>query len=304
MRYIVTGGAGFIGSHLAERLSRMGKVIVIDNLSTGRKSNLQDIKVEFIKGDINDKSLLRSVLEQGDIIFHEAAIPSVVRSVEDPEATNHANIDGVLALLIAARDQKAGRVIFASSSSVYGDTEELPKKETMPPNPKSPYALSKLAGEFYMRIFWEVYGLETVSLRYFNVFGPRQDPSSEYSAVIPKFIRQMSKGEQPRIYGNGEQTRDFTYVDNVVQANILASKSDKAIGQVINVATSSRISLLLLIQNINKMLGKDIRPVFLDKRKGDVLHSQADIMKAKEMLGYMPDVGFSEGLKRTYESLR
>lgn len=305
MRYIITGGAGFIGSHLAEELvRRRKKVVVIDNLSTGNIKNLAAIrhKIEFIKGDILNLELLKKTIEKEDIIFHQAALPSVARSLQDPLLSNRVNVEGTLNVLISARDNNAKRIVFASSSSVYGDSVKLPKTESMCQNPKSPYALTKLTAETYMGLFYKLYGLETVSLRYFNVFGPRQDPSSQYSAVIPKFISMIKEGKQPVIYGDGKQSRDFTYVANVVSANILASESKKASGEFMNVACGERFTLVKLIKELEKIIGKKVTINFSDERKGDVKHSLADIRKAKELLGYEVKVKFSEGLRKTVNS--
>jgi nucleoside-diphosphate-sugar epimerase len=302
MRYIVTGGAGFIGSHIADRLALEGKeVIVIDNLSTGKQENIS-ANVKFVKGDILDKELVKNVINQGDIIFHQAALPSVARSVENPFLTNRVNVEGTLNILLAARDKNARRLIFASSSSIYGDSQSLPKVESMSPSPKSPYALSKLTAEYYVNMFYRLYGLEAISLRYFNVFGPRQDPGSEYSAVIPKFIKMMKEGKPPIIYGDGTQTRDFTFVSNVVDANLLASATTAGLGETINIACNERHSLIDLVNSINKLLGISIKPLFQRERQGDVKHSQADINKSK-CINYSPKIRFLEGLKITMESM-
>ena len=307
MKYIVIGGAGFIGSHIVEKLvQEKRKVLIIDNLSTGNYENIQPFisNITFVRGNIQDKDLLEEHIEEGDIIFHLAALPSVTRSVNNPLSTNENNIKGTLNVLLAAKEKKADRVIFSSSSSVYGDSETLPKIETMTPNPKSPYALSKLTGEYYMKLFYELYGLKTISLRYFNVFGPRQDPNSEYSAVIPRFIKQISENKTPIIYGDGEQTRDFTYVTNVVSANLLASNSKKGFGETINIACGSRLSLNELVEKINNILGKKATPKYEETRKGDVQHSLAGITKAKDILEYASKIDFEEGLKLTIESMR
>ncbi len=305
MKYIITGGAGFIGSHLAEELvKRRKKVVIIDNLATGNIKNLDSIKtkVEFIHGDILDISLLKKTFGKNDIIFHQAALPSVARSIQDPLLSNRVNVEGTLNVLVAARDNKAKRVIFASSSSVYGDSVKLPKTESMCINPKSPYALTKFTAETYMRLFYKLYGLETVSLRYFNVFGPRQDPTSQYSAVIPRFITMIKEGKSPIIFGDGKQSRDFTYVANVVNANILASESKIAPGEFMNVACGERFTLLRLLKELEKIIGKKANTIFSDERKGDVKHSLADIRKAKELIGYDVKVKFTEGLKITARS--
>jgi nucleoside-diphosphate-sugar epimerase len=300
MGYIITGGAGFIGSHIVEEaIARKEKVTVIDNLSTG---NLEKIKpfmkqIRFVKGDILDLQLLKKEINENDIIFHQAALSSVSRSIQNPIATNRANIEGTLNVLIASRDKKARKVIFASSSSVYGDSIKLPKEETMQPSPKSPYALSKLTCEYYCSLFTSLYGLKTVCLRYFNVFGPRQDPDSEYSAVIPKFIRLLKNNKQPMIYGDGKQSRDFTYVKNVVDANFLAS--EKEVTGIFNVACGKRYTLIELVDLLNKILAKNIKPQISNERAGDVKHSLADITKAEKSFGYLPKITFEEGLKLT-----
>lgn len=305
MRFIITGGAGFIGSHIAEHLVNEGReVIVVDNLSTGDISNIRTFidKINFIEGDILNLSLLNKTTKEGDYILHLAALPSVTRSVENPYLTNKVNIEGTLNVLMAARDKKAKRVVFASSSSIYGDSEALPKAESMCPNPKSPYALSKLAGEYYCKLFYKLYGVETVCLRYFNVFGPRQNPDSQYSAAIPKFINQILNNERPVVFGDGKQTRDFTYVSNVVNANMLALKSGKnSIGETINIACGKRVSLLEIIQIINASLQKNILPLFKEARKGDVKHSLADINKAISSINYQPITSFEQGLKLTLD---
>ena len=306
MKYIVTGGAGFIGSHIIDELVNLGnEVVVIDNLSTGNIENLnQSIdKIKFIEGDILDLELLQKIIDKDDIILHQAARPSVKKSVEDPILSNNINIQGTLNILVAAKDNKAKRVIFASSSSVYGDSKTLPKVESMIPNPKSPYALTKYAGEVYLRQFYELYGLETLSIRYFNVFGPRQTPDSDYAAVIPKFIKLISNGKTPVIYGDGTQSRDFTFIKNVVHANILASRAKITKGEVINVACNDRIDLNTLVVKLNSILNKNLKPMYDEPRLGDVKHSQANIDKAKELINYSPIVDFEEGLKITIKSL-
>jgi len=299
---LVTGGAGFIGSALVRGLLKEEKhVRVIDNLSTGNLSNLEDIldRIEFMERDIRDLDAVQEACKGITYVFHQAAIPSVPRSIENPIEFNQSNVDGTLNVLVAARDKGVKRVIYAGSSSVYGDTPVLPKKEDMKPNPLSPYALTKLAGEYYCKVFSEVYGLETVTTRYFNVFGLRQNPESPYAAVIPKFIDAFLKGERPLVFGDGEQTRDFTFVDNVVYANLLCSRAKRTKGEVINVATSSRVSLNELIKIIKEITGKKIDPVYKDPRKGDIKHSLADISKAEKMIGYRPLVDLREGLLKT-----
>jgi len=302
-KYLVTGGAGFIGSHIVEELLRRGeKVRIIDNLSTGKIDNIKDFlsEVEFIEGDLRDINKVREAVKGIDYVLHQAAIPSVPRSIADPISSNSSNVDGTLNLLFAAKEAKVKRVVIASSSSVYGDSEILPKTEEFTPNPISPYAVTKLVKELYARVFYQIYGLETVSLRYFNVFGPRQDPTSQYAAVIPRFITKMLKGESPVIFGDGEQSRDFTYVKNVVEANILASISDKVgRGEVINIACGESITLNQLVNRINEILGTNIKPIYTEPRSGDVRHSLASINRAKELLGYTVKVSFLDGLKET-----
>ncbi len=302
MKYVVTGGAGFIGSHIAEYLVDHGHdVTVIDNLFSGKKENIQNLidypHLTYVQGSITDLYLLKKAFAGMDGIFHQAAIPSVPRSVQNPVATNEANVNGTLRILVAAKDCNVKKVVYASSSSVYGDTPTLPKVESMTPNPKSPYAVSKLAGEYYCRVFSEVYGIKTVALRYFNVFGPRQDPESQYAAVIPRFITRTLAGQPPVIYGDGTQTRDFTYVKDVVQANIKAMESN-ATG-VFNVAYNKRISLLSLVDFIADKTGMKVDPVFEPPRPGDIHDSQADISAAEKAFGYSPEYTVRTGLKET-----
>ncbi|PIN70405.1 LPS biosynthesis protein WbpP [Candidatus Woesearchaeota archaeon CG11_big_fil_rev_8_21_14_0_20_43_8] len=305
MRYVITGGAGFIGSNIANRLVKEGHdVVIIDNLSTGKEENFEEIKdsIMFYKGDITDQDLLAKAFKGADFVLHQAALASVPRSVKDPLTSNTNNVCGTLKVLIAARDAGVKRVVYAASSSAYGDTETLPKIETMQINPKSPYALQKVTGEFYCRQFYELYGLDTVCLRYFNIFGPKQDPDSEYSAVIPKFIKLMLADKTPVIYGDGTQSRDFTYVDNVVEANLLACKSKGPLkGEAINIGCGERFTLFDLFEMINRILKKDMKPKLAETRAGDVAHSLADIEKAKRLIGFTPLVDFREGLKRTTE---
>jgi len=305
--YLVTGGAGFIGSHITERLVRDGhNVRVLDDFSSGKQANLDSFAsdIELIKGDIRDAGLVRKATTGVDIVFHEAALGSVPRSVADPLTTHEVNITGTLNVLIAARDAGVKRVVYASSSSVYGETPVLPKVEDMIPQPLSPYALSKLAGEQYSRVFKQVYGFEMVCLRYFNIFGPRQDPDSEYAAVIPRFAIALLSGEPPTIYGNGLQSRDFTYVENVVNANLLAAEAEGVAGQAFNVACGGRYTLLDLIATLKEMIGGNIEPIHEPSRVGDVRDSQASIEAAKRALGYEVSVGFEEGLQRTVEWYR
>jgi UDP-glucose 4-epimerase len=304
-RVLVTGGAGFIGSHIAATLVSNGaRVRVLDNLSTGYLKNLEPIsgKIDFIKGSLNDEKSLRDALEDVEVVFHQAAIPSVPRSVENPKETHLACVDGTFNLLLAARDAHVRRIVYAASSSAYGDQPTLPKREDMLPAPLSPYAAAKLVGEYYCQVFAQVYGLETLCLRYFNVFGPRQDPSSPYSGVISRFVNMLMSGERPIIYGDGEQTRDFTYVANVVDANLRAAETTKGIGKVINIANGEQITLNQLLNVIKTITGKnDVEPEYRETRAGDVRHSLADITLARELLGYEPRVGLEEGLRHTLD---
>jgi nucleoside-diphosphate-sugar epimerase len=299
--YLVTGGAGFIGSHLVEELVRRGeRVRVVDSLITGKRQNLAHVpSVEFIEGDLADLAVAQRAVTGIDYVLHQAAIPSVPRSVEDPITSNRANIDASLNVLVASRDAGVKRLIYAGSSSAYGNTPTLPKVETMPTAPLSPYALQKLVAEQYCQMFTALYGLETVTIRYFNVFGPRQDPSSPYSGVISLFISALCEGRQPTIFGDGEHTRDFTYVANVVDGVLRACTADGASGEVINVATADRISLNLLFNTVRDLVGARVSPKYAEPRAGDVKDSQADISKARRILGYQPIVSFQEGLART-----
>ena len=302
---LVTGGAGFIGSHIASALAADGaRVRVLDDLSTGHRENIDEIggDVDFIKGSVADEDLLNKALEDVELIFHEAAIPSVPRSVEAPRQTHIASVDGTFSLLVAARDRGVRRVVYAASSSAYGDQPTLPKSEEMRPDPLSPYAVAKLVGEYYCRAFTRVYGLETVSLRYFNVFGPRQDPGSQYSGVVSRFIASLLSNERPVIYGDGEQSRDFTYIDNVVFANMNAASAKEASGKVINVANGQRITLNQLLAELKDLTGKqNVTAEYLDPRVGDVRHSLADITMARELLNYESKVDLREGLRRTID---
>ncbi|HEY0873759.1 MAG TPA: SDR family oxidoreductase [Vicinamibacterales bacterium] len=304
--YLVTGGAGFIGSHLAEELVRRGHTVrVADSLITGKRSNLDHVPAaEFLEGDLADFEVAQRAVQGCEYVLHQAAIPSVPRSVKDPITSNRANVDATLNVLVAARDAGVKRVVFAGSSSAYGNTPTLPKHEAMPPNPLSPYALQKVVGEQYLQMFTQLYGLETVSIRYFNVFGPRQDPSSPYSGVISVFATALLENRSPNIYGDGEQTRDFTYVANVVDGVLRACEAPGASGEVINVATGGRISLNDLFREMKKIVGATVDPAYAEPRPGDVRDSQADIRKAREILGYEPIVPFEEGLKRTIEWYR
>jgi nucleoside-diphosphate-sugar epimerase len=304
--YLVTGGAGFIGSHLTTELIRRGeRVRVVDNLVTGKRQNLAHLSdVDFIQGDLADLAVAERAVAGIDYVLHQAAIPSVPRSVQDPITSNRANVDASLNLLVAARDAGVRRVVFAGSSSAYGNTETLPKVETMPTDPLSPYALQKVVTEQYCQLFTKLYGLETVTIRYFNVFGPRQDPSSPYSGVISVFIKMMCEGRRPTIYGDGEQTRDFTYVDNVVDGVLRAAQAAGASGHVINVATGGRISLNELFRTIRDLVGASVEPIYSEGRAGDVRDSQADIGKARRLLGYEPLVKFEDGLEKTVQWYR
>jgi nucleoside-diphosphate-sugar epimerase len=306
-RNLITGGAGFIGSNLARRLVSLKQdVVILDDFSTGKGENLNDISrhVTVIEGSVCDLDLVRKATRGVTHVFHHAAVVSVVRSVDDPVTTNAVNVDGTLNCLMAARDAGVERFVYAASSSAYGDNPSLPKREDMKPEPLSPYAVSKLAGEFYSRVFHQIYGLQTVCLRYFNIFGPHQDPTSQYSAVIPIFITKMLRGESPTIYGDGEQSRDFTYVDNAVEANLLAARSSRAAGHVINVACGARYSLNELVSKIQHLTGAAAPVVHAARRPGDVLHSMGDIALAEDLLGYRPNVSFDEGLRATVEWFR
>ena len=304
--YLVTGGAGFIGSHLTEELVRRGdRVRVVDSLVTGKRQNLAHSPgVEFVEGDLADVEIARGAVEGADFVLHQAAIPSVPRSVQDPLTSHRANIDATVNVLVAARDARVKRVVYAGSSSAYGDTPTLPKVETMGTAPLSPYALQKLVGEQYGQMFTRLYGLETVTIRYFNVFGPRQDPSSPYSGVISLFIGALCEGRRPVIYGDGEQTRDFTYVANVVDGVLRACLAAGSSGEVINVATGGRISINTLFQSVRDLVGGRADPVYSPARAGDVRDSQADIDKARRLLGYEPHISFEEGLRRTVDWYR
>ena len=299
--YLVTGGAGFIGSHLAEELVRRGHTVrVADSLITGKRRNLDHVPdVEFLEGDLADMAFASRAVAGVDYVLHQAAIPSVPRSVNDPVTSNRANIDASINVLVAARDAGVKRLVYAGSSSVYGDTLVLPKREDMPPNPLSPYALQKLVAEQYAQMFTRLYGFETVTTRYFNVFGPRQDPGSPYSGVISLFSTALLEGRQPTIYGDGEQTRDFTYVANVVDGVLRACEAPKAAGEVMNVACGTRISLNQLLTVMNHIVGTNLQAIYKDTRPGDVKDSQADITKAKALLGYAPIVALEEGLRHT-----
>jgi len=302
---LVTGGAGFIGSSIASALASSGaRVRVIDDLSTGYLENLGEIggDIDFVKASLADEPALRRALEDVELVFHEAAIPSVPRSIENPRQTHIASVDSTFSLLLASKEKKVRRLIYAASSSAYGDQPTLPKREDMLPDPLSPYAVAKLVGEYYCQVFTRVYGLETLCLRYFNVFGPRQDPSSQYSGVVSRFISVLLKDQRPVIYGDGEHSRDFTYIDNVVDANLKAAETNKGLGSVINVATGERISLNRLLEEIKALTGKgDVKADYQNARAGDVVHSLADISRAREFLGFEPRVGLRDGLRLTID---
>jgi nucleoside-diphosphate-sugar epimerase len=304
--YLVTGGAGFIGSHLAEELLRRGeRVRVVDSLITGHRHNLDHLPAaEFVEGDLAEPGVAERAVAGMDYVLHQAAIPSVPRSVKDPVTSNRANVTSTLNVLVAARDARVKRLVYAGSSSAYGNTPTLPKHEQMPTDPLSPYALQKLVGEQYCRMFTTLYGFETVTIRYFNVFGPRQDPGSPYSGVISLFASALLDGRQPVIYGDGEQTRDFTYVANVVDGVLRACQAPTAAGEMMNVATGGRISLNDLLTTMNGILGTDLKAIYQEPRAGDVRDSQADISKAKALLGYAPTVDLEEGLRRTLDWCR
>ena len=305
--YVVTGGGGFIGSHIVEELLRRNEIVrVIDNFSTGKWENVEPFEAgaEIIEADIAEGKNLPGFLKGADYVIHQAAIPSVPKSILDPVKSHHANVNGTLQVLNASREANVKRVVYASSSSVYGDSPTLPKHEGMMPNPLSPYGAQKLFAEIYCQVFSRAYGLETVSLRYFNVFGPRQDSTSQYSGVLALFIPAVLQSKRPTIYGDGLQSRDFTYVQNVVEANLLACTVPGVAGQVFNVACGDRITVNSMLQQINKITGKDIAPIYADPRPGDIKHSQADITRAKEHLGYQPKISFEEGLRNTIEWYR
>jgi UDP-glucose 4-epimerase len=305
-KVLVTGGAGFIGSNLTESLLKKKHFVrVLDDFSTGKKENLKFNRsypsLEVVKGDIRDPRTCKKAIKGVEYIFHQAALPSVQRSVEDPETSNAVNVGGTLNILLAAKEEGVKRVIYASSSSIYGDTPTLPKDEEMPSDPLSPYALQKYIGEKYCRLFYQLYDLDTVSLRYFNIFGPKQDPNSVYSAVIPRFIDALLQGRPPIIFGDGEQSRDFTFIENVVQANLLAMSAKHLHGEAMNIACGKRISLNQLMIVLKEILGSKLSPVYQESRKGDVRHSLADIRMAKQILNYEPEVGIEDGLKKTME---
>ncbi|MHC4332380.1 MAG: SDR family oxidoreductase [Planctomycetota bacterium] len=300
-RFLVTGGAGFIGSNICKKLVAEGcSVRVVDNLLTGKKSNLNSVidKIKFVEADMGDEDVASSAMKDIDVVLHQGALPSVPRSVETPAETHKHCVEATFTLLLAARDAGIKRFVYASSSSAYGDTPTLPKVETMPPQPLSPYAVAKLVGEYYCSVFYKVFGLETVSLRYFNVFGPHQDPTSQYAAAIPAFVTAVLRDESPTIFDDGEQSRDFTYVDNVVDANLLAVRAKHTAGEVVNIACGQAVTVNETIHVINELLGKAIKPIYTDPRPGDIKHSLADIHLAQSLLGYEPKVSFQQGLDK------
>ncbi len=303
-RFLVTGGAGFIGSNICRKLVSQGCFVrVLDNLLTGKKSNLAGIieKIEFVEADMGDSQVARAAMKDIDVVLHQGALPSVPRSVDDPALTHRHCVDATFTLLMAARDAGVKRFVYAASSSAYGDAPTSPKVETMPCNPLSPYAVGKLVGEYYCSVFCKVFGLETVSLRYFNVFGPYQDPASQYAAAIPAFVTAILMNQPPTIYGDGEQSRDFTYIDNVVEANLLAARVKRTGGEVINIACGQAITVNAIIDMINQLLGKKVKPTYVPARPGDVKHSLADITLARRLIGFTPTVQFREGLERAIE---
>jgi len=299
-KFLVTGGAGFIGSNICRRLVSEGCFVrVIDNLITGKMSNLAGIldKIDFIEADMGNEEAARAAMKGIDVVLHQGAVPSVPRSVDDPATTHQHCVNATFTLLLAARDSKIKRFVYAASSSAYGDSPTMPKVETMQTNPKSPYAAAKLFGEYYCSVFSQVYGLDTIALRYFNVFGPYQDPTSEYAAAIPAFVTSILRGQSPTIYGDGEQSRDFTYIDNIVHANLLAARAPKTAGNVVNVACGDKITINAIIAMINEITGRSVAPIYAPTRAGDVKHSLADITKAKALIGFTPVVDFRTGLE-------
>jgi len=306
-KFLVTGGAGFIGSNICRKLISQGCFVrVVDNLFTGKKANLAGIidKIEFVEADMGDEEVSRRAMKDIDVCLHEGAIPSVPRSIDDPVATHKHCVDATFTLLMAARDAGIKRFVYASSSSAYGDTPTLPKVETMPTKPLSPYAVGKLVGEYYCSVFSNVFDLETISLRYFNVFGPYQDPTSQYAAAIPAFVTAILKDSPPTIYGDGEQSRDFTYIDNVVEANLLAARADHTAGQVVNTACGEVITVNEIIGMINDLTGKAVKPIYDPPRPGDIKHSLADISLAQELIGFKPVISFKEGLEKAIDWYR
>ncbi len=306
-KYLVTGGAGFIGSNICKRLVSQGCFVrVVDNLTTGKKSNLAEVidKIEFIQADMGDSEVAQSAMNNIDIVMHQGALPSVPVSIDNPAATHKHCVDATFTLLLAARDAGVKRFVYAASSSAYGDAPTSPKVETMPASPLSPYAVAKLTGEYYCSVFYKIYGLETISLRYFNVFGPQQDPASQYAAAIPAFVTAILKDEPPTIYGDGEQSRDFTYIDNVVDANLLAARARQTKGEVINIACGQAVTVNEIIDMINNLLDKSVKPTYTPSRPGDVKHSLADITVARELIGFEPVISFKDGLKKAIDWYR
>ncbi|MEN6578776.1 MAG: SDR family oxidoreductase [Phycisphaerales bacterium] len=306
-KFLVTGGAGFIGSNICKRLVAEGCFVrVLDNLLTGKRSNLAPImdKIEFIEADMGEPEVARAAMQGIDGVFHEGALPSVPRSVDDPVSSHRHCVVATFALLLAARDAGIKRFVYAASSSAYGDTPTSPKVETIRPDPLSPYAVGKLVGEYYCSVFAKVYGLETICLRYFNVFGPQQDPASQYAAAIPAFITAILKNQPPTIYGDGEQSRDFTYIDNIVHANLLAARTKKTAGEVVNVACGEAVTVNAIIGMINRLLGKNVKPIYAPARAGDIKHSLADITAARKLIAFEPIVLFRDGLERSIDWYR
>ncbi len=303
----MTGGAGFIGSNICRKLLSQGCFVrVIDNLLTGKKSNLSAIidRIEFIEADMGNQDVARTAMKDVDVVLHQGALPSVPRSVDDPATTHKHCLDATFTLLLAARDAGIKRFVYASSSSVYGDTPALPKLESMQPGPLSPYAVGKLTGEYYCSVFSRVFGLETISLRYFNVFGPHQDPTSQYAAAIPAFVTAILKNQQPNVFGDGQQSRDFTYIDNIIEANLLAAQAEHTAGEVLNIACGKAVTVNETIDIINDLLGKNIKPIYTDPRPGDIKHSLADITLAEKLLGFKPTVPFKQGLQKAIDWYR
>jgi UDP-glucose 4-epimerase len=306
-KFLVTGGAGFIGSNICKELVSQGSFVrVIDNLLTGKKSNLADVidKIEFIQADMGDSDIAQSAMKDIDVVLHQGALPSVPVSIDNPAATHKHCVNATFTLLLAARDAGIKRFVYAASSSAYGDAPDSPKVETMPVSPLSPYAVAKLTGEYYCSVFYKIFGLETISLRYFNVFGPYQDPASQYAAAIPAFVTAILKDQPPTIYGDGEQSRDFTYIDNVVEANLLAARTRQTQGEVINIACGKAVTVNEIIDMINELLGKNVKPIYTDPRPGDVKHSLADITLAQQTIGFKPTVLFNDGLKKAIDWYR
>ncbi|MHC4322881.1 MAG: SDR family oxidoreductase [Planctomycetota bacterium] len=306
-KFLVTGGAGFIGSNICKRLVSQGCFVrVVDNLSTGKKSNLAEVidKIEFIQADMGESEVAQSAMKDIDVVLHQGALPSVPVSIDNPAATHKHCVDATFTLLLAGRDAGVKRFVYAASSSAYGDAPTSPKVETMPASPLSPYAVAKLTGEYYCSVFYNIYGLETVSLRYFNVFGPQQDPASQYAAAIPAFVTAILNDEPPTIYGDGRQSRDFTYIDNVVDANLLAARAQCTKGEVINIACGRAVTVNEIIDMINNLLGKNVKPTYVAPRPGDVKHSLADITAARNLIGFEPVVQFEDGLKKAIEWYR